>query len=902
MEPEKNISFECRDGLFLPRFELSLNPGEPASFAFVSHAGIDFLPLHDRILCTSGTRLLLEEKFGPIVSEFISLDFGEDFELEGCRISLHPSGSHPGAAQFMVEDSDSGKRLLYVSSFKCRPSPVVEPLEVIGADTLILETPFGLPAFVFPDEETLSELGRFVRLTLDEGEIPVIQVHSPGLAQELICGIRERLNVPFQVDASIAAANRVIGEMGFRVPSCEIFAPDDRSPQGYVVLLSPQAFTESAYTLGGSRLAVATGWALHSGTRDRFEADEFFTLSDEAGYDELLSLVERVDAPVTYTLRGFASSFASDLRNAGREAWSLEGPNQLEFDLGLRASLVRPSIDSRSSTGGGEFSKFANLCQEIAAEPGRNRKCELLAGYLKSLPDDVLEAVCLYLGGKYFPATVLIGKRRSPVRWPTIKRAILKASRVPESDFQKIAVASLADRPQLAAQLLTGKGRGESVSLIEVRAFFESLLDLPGQDAVEELLTAWFSRVHHSEAALIVAILLGDLRIGLKDALIEEAIAEAFECPPEEVRIAQMYSGHLGLTARLAKEGRLDQWELIPFNPISFMLPAPAESAEEFVERLGGEESGPFWIEDRHDGIRAQLHKVDDWVECFGRDLKPVTDEFPELVEAAKTLPEDVVLDGEIIAFAEGKRLSYFDLQTRQGLKRVENDLFFGKAIPAEFIVYDLIWINHRVLAELPLERRREKLAGLSLPSGFRLAPVYQPGSISEVEALLEESHEHRGLLGLVGKLPGSQYLPGQRGRAWVSLKRAGDTIMVVVIAAQPAHGKPARLLGELTVAVRDGSSGELKPVGRVTSGLSDGELESLAEHFRAETLRLSGNCHFVRPDVVLEVAYESIQPSQRYDSGLQLKVPTVVARHEEATIEEVDTLQLARERLAFRE
>ena len=833
---------------------------------------------------------------------FISLDFGEIFEGEGCRISLHPSGSHPGAAQFRIEDCDSGRRLLYVSSFKYRQSPVAESLEVVGADTLILETPFGLPAFVFPDEETLNELGRFVRMTLDDGEIPVIQVVSPGLAQELICGIRERLNVPLQVDAAIAAANGVIEKLGFRVPRCEIFDPDERSPQETVVLMSPPSFAESAYSLGGGRLAVATGWALHSGTRDRFEADEFFTLSEEAGYDELLTLVEKVDAAVTYTLRGFASAFASDLRNAGREAWSLEGPNQLEFDLGLRASLVRPEVDSRSWPGGGEFSGFARLCREIAAEPGRNRKRDLLAGYLRSLSDDVLEVVCLYLGGRYFPATDLIGKRRSPVRWPTIKRAILKASRVPESDFQKIAEASLADRPRLAAQLLTGKGRGEAVSLIEVRAFFESLLDLPGQDAVEELLTEWFSRVHHSESALIVAILLGDLRIGLKDALIEEAIAEAFECPPEEVRIAQMYSGHLGLTARLAREGRLDQWELVPFNPVSFMLPAPAESSEEFVERLGGLEGRPFWVEDRLDGIRAQLHKVDDWVEWFGRDLRPVTQDFPELVEAAKTLPDDVVLDGEIIAFAEGKRLSYFDLQTRQGLKRVENDLFFGKAIPAEFVVYDLIWINHRVLAEMPLERRRERLETLRLPPAFRLAPVNRPGSLSEVEALLEDSHEIRGNRGLVGKLPLSRYLPGQRGRAWVSLKRAGDTMMVVVTAAQPAHGKPARLLGELTVAVRDGSSGDLQPIGRVTSGLSDGELEILAEHFRGETLSVSGNCHHVRPDVVLEVAYESIQPSQRYDSGLQLKVPTVVARREEATIEDVDTLQLARERLAFRE
>lgn len=897
MKSEHSISFEYRDAVYLQAADLWLDPHQPCPFAFVSHAHADHFAPHQRILCSQGTYQLIKARFGERESDFTVLEFGESREENGLKFTVIPAGHIAGSAQLFVEDLSTGDTLIYTGDFKTRQSLMSEPIEIRQADILIMETTFGLPKFVFPPTNvTLSQLAAFVQLTLDEGDIPIVEGYSLGKAQELIAAIHARLpEIMFQVHPSVQNMNLIFREMGFTLPECEIFDPSERSPAGFVVVVPPTVNRSTAVrSVKNARSAVATGWAVNSSAKYRYQVDEAFPLSDHAGYDELLAFVEEVNPHVVYTLHGYASEFATDLRSRGREAWSLSGQNQLELDLGILNQPFNPGDHSEGSISHaeGELAELTRICDQIREVGGKNQKKEILAGFLSQLSKKNLELVCLYLSGRCFPAASPDGKRRKTgAGWAVIKRALIRAAEVSESEFREVS-ASQADGARTTFLLLEGKGGSQPASIIEVAGFFESLAELSSPMAKEGLLVDWFQQQHHAESALIVSILLGDLRIGLGEGLIEESIADAFDSPSTEVRKAQMYTGHLGLTAILAMEGRLDQWELTPFNPLSSMLASPAQTVAEIEERLGGENR--VWLEDKFDGIRAQLHKFDDWAEWFSRDLRSLTGEFPELVEAAMSIPDDVVLDGEIIAYAEGRKLTFFDLQTRLGRKRNEGDLFFGEAVPVTFVVFDLLWKNGRILTETPLQTRREMLEELNLPSTFQLAEVYQGSNLGEIETIFKAACD-RGNEGVIAKDPLSQYLPGRRGKSWLKLKRDAATIDVIVVKAQQGHGKRAHVLSDYTFSVREEATGLLKVIGKAYSGLTDEEIEELTDHFRATTVSVNGRVHTVEPSVVLEIAFDSIQSSKKHDSGLSLRFPRIKAIRRDKTIDDIDTLESAR-------
>lgn len=895
MNYSSSIEIAYRGAVHLPAAELWLDPHRARPFAFVSHAHADHFAPHRRILCSRGTHELIRARYGLRDAEYTVLDFGESYEEKGFRFTLYPAGHISGSAQLMVEDLETEESLIYTGDFKTRPSLTAEPIEIRHADILIMETTYGLSRFRLPPTgETVERLAGFVQMTLDDGEVPVLLGYSLGKAQELIAAVHRHLpKATFQVHPSVEKMNRVVRQMGFDLPECEIFDPKERDPAGQVVVIPPTAHkSRGVRNMKNARSAVATGWALGPGAKFRYRVDEVFPLSDHAGYDDLLEFVEAVDPRVVYTLHGSAGEFAADLRGRGREAWSLIGQNQLELDLGLNTSDTnRGEVTDDSGPVHGELAGLARVASRIGEAAGKNRKKEILAAYLKELNGETLERTCLYLGGRCFPAH---GETRSTgTGWALLKRALMRASGVSETMYREVST-SQADGARTTYLLLQGKGRGEPATIAEVGELFRQLADSRAPMEKEELIAAWFTRQHHAESALLVSILLGDLRIGLKDGLIEESIAEAFSCGIDEVRRAQMYSGHLGKTAVLASEDRIGEWTFAPFNPLASMLASPEPDAEAIEERLGQSGDG-IWLEDKFDGIRAQLHKAEDRAEWFSRDLRSISREFPELVEAALNLPDDVVLDGEIIAYAEGRKLSFFDLQKRLGKKRVESDLFLGEAIPVTFVAFDILWRNGELLTEKTLCERRKDLDALALPEGFRTVEVRQVEGARSIDREFFAARARKNE-GLIAKDPQSLYLPGRRGKAWLKLKKAAATLDVVVVKAQQGHGKRSHVLSDYTFAVRDESSDELKVIGKAYSGLTDEEIEELTEHFQEHTVSVSRRVHTVDPNIVLEVAFDSIQPSKRHNSGLSLRFPRIKAIRRDKTVAEIDTLVHARE------
>jgi DNA ligase-1 len=437
---------------------------------------------------------------------------------------------------------------------------------------------------------------------------------------------------------------------------------------------------------------------------------------------------------------------------------------------------------------------------------------------------------------------------------------------------------------------------------------FQNLQLARGPIAKAKLLQERFSTLSAREGAYIVKILTGDLRIGLREGLVEESLAKAFDVPLGDVKRANMLLGDIGQTALLASRKKLHEAELSMFRPIKCMLATPEPSADavwnRFVKSSGRDCAQPgsslaatVYVEDKFDGIRAQLHRSKERVEIFSRDLRRITGQFPELAEQAANFRQELIADGEIIAFAEGRRLTFFDLQKRLGRKEENTDLFAGAAadVPVAFVIFDLLWLDGRSLLNVPLRERRERLVSLVLPPEFQKAQVAPARSADELEQIFQDARRRLNE-GLMIKDPESFYLPGTRGMYWFKLKRELATLDVVVVAVELGHGKRNHVLSDYTFAVRDESTGELLPIGKAYSGLTDTEIAELTEHFKQNTIVDHGRYRRVKANVVLEVAFNSIQPSTRHASGLALRFPRIKAIRRDKDVGSIDTLQYARE------
>ena len=656
------------------------------------------------------------------------------------------------------------------------------------------------------------------------------------------------------------------------------------------------------------RVAMISGWAVDPNAIYRYQVDAAFALSDHADYNDLVRYVELVHPRRVLTLHGFAASFARDLRERGIEAWALSQENQMEFTLAKSpaANLSPPSTKLAAApdvTTASEFLAFANVGEAITATPAKLEKIRLLADYLRGLTSEQLPIVAPYFTGKAFAQSDL---RTLQVGWAIIFRAIQAAAKVSDAECHRIA-STHGDAGKTAFEILDGKTTPQPLTIRESGEMFENLHRARGPIAKAALLRNRFSKLSAREGQYVVKILTGDLRIGLREGLVEEAIAKAFGASLQQVREANMLLGDIGQTALLALRNELARAELSLFRPIKCMLATPEPTAEAVWTRFAEgtkanrelTSSAPVtvYLEDKFDGIRAQLHRSAEQVEIFSRDLRRITGQFPELADQARNFEPELILDGEIIAFEKGRELTFFDLQKRLGRKTDSTDLFTRAAanVPVAFVIFDLLWLNGRSLLKTPLHERRRHLSSVRLPSHFQIARVIPAHSATEIEQEFQQARQ-RSNEGLMIKDPDSFYLPGNRGMFWFKLKKELATLDVVVVGAEFGHGKRNNVLSDYTFAVRDETTGKLLPIGKAYSGLTDAEIAELTEHFIQNTIADHGRYREVKPDVILEVAFNSIQPSPRHASGLALRFPRIKAIRRDKNVEAIDTLQYARE------
>jgi DNA ligase-1 len=379
-------------------------------------------------------------------------------------------------------------------------------------------------------------------------------------------------------------------------------------------------------------------------------------------------------------------------------------------------------------------------------------------------------------------------------------------------------------------------------------------------------------------AKYIVRMLSGDVQIGLRDGLLEGAIASAFGADVSAVRWAMTLEGDAGRVALLAKRGALGEAKLHYFHPIPAMLAAPAASAADAMERLSEIAAGAIAVQDKYDGIRVQLHVADGQVALYGRDANDITVAFPEIAAAAAQLSESMVLDGEVIAFDEGHLLPASAVQSR--LIGAGTTLHQRERTAVQLIVFDLIAHGEQLLIGAPLEERHAALTRISITGQcdgvIHLAPQRVVTGIEEIEAEFIAARM-RGSEGIVLKSTTAAYAPGRRGSAWLKLKHPIDSVDCVVVGVEYGVGRRRTLLSELTFAVRDDLSGRLTTLGRASAQLGEREMSEMGLWFEEHTVAQLGNYRSVEPRIVVEVSFDELRRSHRSGSGYSLRGPRIV-------------------------
>ncbi len=541
--------------------------------------------------------------------------------------------------------------------------------------------------------------------------------------------------------------------------------------------------------------------------------------------------------------------------------------------------------------------RWSELADRLAATTRTSEKTALLADYLRTLTPTELPIAVVFLTGRPFPES---DQRSAGLGWAAIAKTVSELAGVQRSDLAE-AYDRWSDLGLAVADVLAAAGHvpdpAVAPTLPEVAATYAEIEQASGPVRKSALLRTLLARADPTTAKYIVKVLGGELRIGLREGLVEAAIARAFDRPLADVKWAGMLAGDVGALAVRAAEGRLDEAEMELFRPLKFMLASPAEDAAEILTRLGPE----VWVEDKYDGIRAQLHKRDYEVRLYSRDLHDVSSQFPEVVEAAVGLPWDGILDGEILAWRDDHVMPFIALQARLGRKSPSEAI--RAEVPVIFVAFDALALGPgggapvEPLLREPLAERRRRLDAIALPlaaEGGRFARSYLVAAhdVDALETAFAESRARRNE-GLMVKDPDSGYSPGRRGLGWLKMKKALATIDCVVVGVEVGHGKRHGVLSDYTFAVRDTERDRLVTIGKAYSGLTDAEIAEMTQWFEAHTIARYGRYRQVEPRIVIEVAFDVIVRSNRHQSGFSLRFPRIAALRPDKTAEEIDTLEL---------
>jgi len=542
-----------------------------------------------------------------------------------------------------------------------------------------------------------------------------------------------------------------------------------------------------------------------------------------------------------------------------------------------------------------EFSHFVDMCEKVRQTASKNAKVTAIAEYLIKLKDvdggsdTSLAAAVLFMSGAIFPKGSGLALN---VGFNTVMRSLSEIARLEPEEIQKIYLKH-GDMGALAEYVVSKRQQSplvvQQLLLPDLHDQLRKIADAAGSGAAEakrKILTGLLINSSPLEAKYLIKIAAGELRVGVVEGLVELAIAKAFGRDVPAIRQAMLLTGDIAQVALLAKKDALSTAVMKPLAPLSFMLADVMFSAEEIKQYY----NKPLICEFKYDGIRVQLHKFGGKVKMFSRNLEDVASSFSEIVSAVSLLPSEFILDGEVLAYRDGRPLHFQELQKRLR-RKIVTDRLMGE-IPIVYVPYDIMYLDGQPLIDRPLTERKKLLSQIRFKDplidlGYRVVSTAQ-----EITCAFKESRD-AGHEGLVVKELESEYHPGKRGRHWTKLKHELDTIDAVIVIAEYGHGKRAGTLSDYTFAVRDEhDGGSLRTIGKAYSGLTDAEIAKMTDKLRSITVRDEGYRLVVRPEIVLEVAFDSIQKSDRHNSGFALRFPRIKYIRTDKTVRDIDTME----------
>jgi DNA ligase-1 len=461
-------------------------------------------------------------------------------------------------------------------------------------------------------------------------------------------------------------------------------------------------------------------------------------------------------------------------------------------------------------------------------------------------------------------------------------RDALQAATGWDREIMRLCFNETGDSGETAGLLLRGISAGEPMTLQQAEQLYHQLGLARNTARKRELLTAIYQRYRPLTIKYFIKMMTRGLRMGLMGRMVEEAVALACGVPSESVREANNRLGHLPQVALAARRGELSAIETRLFHPMDFMLAKPLERLEDLAD------PAHWFIEDKFDGIRSQVHFDHGMARIFSRGMEEITNAFPEIVAAWKNRPGQGIVDGELLAWRDGRALNFNVLQQRIARKNVRASLL--QQVPVIFVGYDALLHNAALLLKEPYEIRRAALEAIlqNAPPELRLSQQYKAATLEDVDRLFLEARA-RGNEGLLLKRQGSTYEPGKRSGAWQKLKRPYGTLDVVITSAEQGHGRRAIYFSDYTFAVRTPAG--YANVGKAYSGLTDVEIKELTKLLRSASTEKFGRVILVKPEIVLEVAFDGVQKSSRHKSGYALRFPRILRWRKDKKAEQADEI-----------
>ncbi len=543
-----------------------------------------------------------------------------------------------------------------------------------------------------------------------------------------------------------------------------------------------------------------------------------------------------------------------------------------------------------------KYKKLAEVYSKLEGTTKKLEKRDILADFFKETEPDVLEIVATLAMGRIFPAWK---EKEMGIAENLMIKTISKTAGVPEKKIKK-ELKKEGDLGVAAENILKKKKQKtlskRELSIKDVHEKLEKIPEVSGSGSIDEktsILAELLSSASSEEGKYIVRTVLEEMRVGVGEGIVRNAVSKAFDIDKDIVEHAYNVRNDFGEVAKIAKEkGKkgLEKLKLEIGRPIKPMLAQKAESAEQVLKDMGGKAA----FEIKYDGMRIQIHKKGNEIIVFTRRLDNVTKQFPDIVKYAEKgiKAKNCIIEGEAVGInPKTKNPLPFQKLSRR-IKRKYDIKEIKKKIPVEVNLFDVMFLEGKTLVEKPFKARRKELEKIidEIKGKFQLAVNRVYSEKKKVEDMMEDSLR-QGHEGLMAKNLEKPYTPGSRVKHMYKLKPVKESLDLIIIGALWGEGRRSEWLGSYLLGAKDPDTDEFVEIGKVATGLTDSDLEELTDKIKPLITSEKGKKIKAKPKIVVEVGYGEIQKSPKYESGFALRFPKVLNIREDKSPSDVDSM-----------